>query len=200
MVDAGCGEGYGAAILARRADSVIGLDLDERTLARARGRYPRARFVRGDLGRMPVGAVDGIVSLQVLEHLPDADGFVAECARALRPGGVLVLSTPNRLTFPAGINPFHVHEFDPHELATLLGRRFAHVQLWGVAHGPGLRWLDRVLGEAAQHRLVRTPYADLPSWLRAVLRTVTSRDFAVTSDVVRALDLFAVCRTTPSGA
>lgn len=194
VVDAGCGEGYGTAILAGRARRVVGVDLDDPTLTHAQGRYPGAAFVRADLARMPVDAVDGIVSLQVLEHLHDADGFAAGCARVLRPGGALVLSTPNRVTFPAGINPFHVHEFDPAELAALLSRHFTRVRLLGLMHGPRLRALDRVLGEPVQHRLVRTPYEDLPGALRAVLRTVTARSFVLDSDADRALDLFAVCR------
>lgn len=198
VVDAGCGEGYGTAILARGTRPVIGIDLDQPTLNRAAARYPGARFVRGDLSGLPLGAVDGIVSLQVLEHLPEADGFLAECARALRPGGVLVLSTPNRLTFPAGVNPFHVREFAPDELAELLAHRFPEVRLQGLAHGPRLRWLDRALGEPVQHRLVRTPYPELPLAVRAALRSVTAGSFSLTSDVERALDLFAVCRTSPA--
>ena len=194
VVDAGCGEGYGAAILARGVKRVVGLDLDGPTLTRARTRYPVAHFVRGDLSHPPLGRVDGIVCLQVLEHLPDADAFLRRCARILHPDGTLVLSTPNRLTFPARINPFHVHEFDPGELASLLGHRFSEVRLAGVAHGARLRWLDRMLGEPVQHRLVRTPYPALPIWIRAVLRTVTARGFELTRDFDRALDLFAVCR------
>ncbi len=143
---------------------------------------------------MPVAEVDGIVSLQVLEHLPDADGFLAECSQVLRPGGVLVLSTPNRLTFPAGINPFHVQEFDPDELSELLRPHFPEFRLLGVTHGPRLRWLDRRLGEPVQHRLVRTPYPELSGQVRAILRTVTARSFALTPGAHRALDLFAVCR------
>ena len=195
VLDAGCGEGYGTDILGVHARNVIGLDLDEATLAHAHDRYPRARFVRGDLSRMPFGMVDGVVCLQVLEHLEDPNAFLALCARIVRPGGTLVLSTPNRLTFPAGMNPFHVHEFDAGELVALLGRHFPDVRLFGVAHGPRLRWLDRALGEPVQHRLVGTAYAELPTWLRATLRTVTARSFVLMSDAAEALDLFAVCRT-----
>ena len=198
VVDAGCGEGYGSAILARRARRVIGLDIDGPTLAHARARYPAVGFVRAELSRLPVGTVDGVVCLQVLEHLEDADGFLRECSRVLRPGGALVLSTPNRLTFPAGINPFHIHEFDPRELETLLGRRFSDVRLGGVTHGRRLRWLERALGEPIQQRLVRTPYPELPLPVRAALRTVTAGSFVACRDAERALDLFAVCRVSRS--
>lgn len=195
VVDAGCGEGYGTSILARRAGRVIGLDLDGPTLNHARVRYPQARFVQGDLNRMPLGAAHAVVCLQVLEHLEDPDAFLASCARILLPDGTLVLSTPNRSTFPAAINPFHVREFDPGELAALLRGHFSDVRLMGITHGPGLRLLDRLIGEPVQHRLVRTPYPELPLTLRASLRTVRASSFVLTSDAARALDLFAVCRS-----
>ena len=199
VVDAGCGEGYGTTFLRRRARHVIGLDLDAATLSNARRRYPLARFAQADLRHVPLRQVDGIVCLQVLEHLEDANRFLADCARILRPGGTLVLSTPNRATFPAGINPFHVQEFDAEELAALLGRHFSDVRLMGITHGPWLRVLDRVIRQPVQHRLVRTPYHELPLSLRAALRTVTARSFVLTSDAARALDLLAVCRNAHAG-
>src|ERR671914_1538117 len=63
VVDAGSGEGYGAAFLARRT-RVIGLELDPGVTAHAAGRYPTVTFVRGDLCRLPLadGSVDGIVA------------------------------------------------------------------------------------------------------------------------------------------
>jgi SAM-dependent methyltransferase len=202
VVDAGCGEGYGAAILARRARRVVALDLDEPTLRHACMRYDRPGFVRSDLLRMPLdrSSVDSIVALQVLEHVTDAEAFVQSCARVLRPGGVLILSTPNRETFPAGLNPFHVREFDATELRDLLGRSFFDVRLRGVVHGPTLRLIDRLLEEPIQHRLIRTPYEDLPPGLRVSLRLVTSDSFRLSPRPEETLDLFAVCRNTPLDA
>ena len=202
VVDAGCGEGYGAAILARRARVVIGTDLDAPTLHHASRRYSSPRFLRCDVARIPLGteSVDAIVALQVVEHLVDADGFARECARILRPGGVLVVSTPNRPTFPSGMNPFHVHEYDAADLATLLQASFSRVRLLGLVHRAPLRLVERMLGEPIQARLVRTPYQELPRSLRAVLRTVTPRGFHLSADTSGALDLFAVCRNAPYGA
>ncbi|HEX9823939.1 MAG TPA: methyltransferase domain-containing protein [Actinomycetota bacterium] len=192
VLDAGCGEGYGTRLLGHAP--VVGLDLDAAVAARAARRYPAARFLAADLCRLSVrpSSVDTIVALQVLEHLWCPDEFLAACREALRPGGTLVVSTPNRDTFPAGRNPSHVHEYDRRELEALLRRHFDAVTVVATTHGPLLRLLDRFLGEPVQHRLVRRPYEQQPAWLRAVLRTVRSHDLGITRDAERGLDLVAV--------
>ena len=192
VLDAGAGEGYGASILARRARA-IGLEIDGDTVSHAAARYRAVRFVRADVGHLPVaaGSVDAVVALQVLEHLDRPEGFLRGCVDVLRPGGTVVLSTPNGPTFPAG-NPWHVHEFEAAELGDLLASTFGLVRLLGVRHGRGLSLLDRFLGESVQHRLARDGYADQPAWLRAILRTVTSRDFRLSERAGDCLDLFAV--------
>jgi SAM-dependent methyltransferase len=202
VVDAGCGEGYGSEILWPISRKVVSLDLDAPTLIHARSRYPSPSFVRGDLVKLPLAdaSADGIVALQVIEHLAHPEGLVREARRVLRPEGVLVVSTPNRATFPAGLNPFHVHEYDGPELRELLSIAFSEVRLLGLAHRAPLRWLEGALGEPLQGRLVRTPYAELPPALRAALRTVTARGFRLTRRPERALDLIAVCRGGPNGA
>ncbi|MGH2740861.1 MAG: class I SAM-dependent methyltransferase [Actinomycetota bacterium] len=196
ILDVGSGEGYGTAILGHRA-AVIGLELDPESIAHASGRYS-APLVRADACRLPVGSqsLDGIIAIQVLEHLHCADGFVRACREALRPGGLLLLATPNRNTFPAGENPSHVHEFTPGELTGLLEAHFADVRLLGLGHRSFLHALDRTLGEPIQHRLSRVPYPTLPRWLRAVLRTVRAWDFRIGNDVDGSLDLIGVCRRT----
>ena len=196
VLDAGSGEGYGSEILRASARKVVSLDLDAPTLIHARGRYGSASPVRGDLSDLPLAdaSFDAIVALQVVEHLAPVEGFVREARRVLRPGGTLVISTPNRTTFPAGLNPFHAHEYDGPELRELLSGTFSEVRLLGLAHGAPLRWLEGVLGEPIQARLVGTPYAELPPALRAALRTVTARGFQLTRRPERALDLVAVCR------
>ncbi len=192
-IDAGSGEGYGAALLARRA-TVVGLELDAAAAAHAARRYPRPRFVRADLCHLPVARADAVVALQVLEHLYCPAEFLASCRAALHPDGILVLSTPNRATFPAGLNPSHVHEYDARELGGLLEAHFGEVEVLGLDHRLPLRLLDRLLRPGLQQRLVRVPYPELPLWLRAILRTVRAWDFRVTPRPARALDLLAVCR------
>ncbi|MGH2710520.1 MAG: methyltransferase domain-containing protein [Actinomycetota bacterium] len=196
-LDAGCGEGYGTAILARRASRVIGLDLDEPTMTHARRNYAGQLFARGDLDRVPLaeGSLDAVVALQVIEHLSNPGEFLDGCVRALRPGGTLILSTPNRATFPAGLNPFHTREYDSDELRDLVESRFPDARLLGLAHGPRLRWIDGMLGEPIQDRLVRVDYSELPPMIRALLRTIRPRGFRTIPDPAAGLDLIAVCRS-----
>jgi SAM-dependent methyltransferase len=196
VIDAGAGEGYGARLLAARA-RVVGIELDRDAVTHAGRRYPAVPFVRADLCGLPVRArsTDVVVAFQVLEHLPCPETFLEACVEALVPGGLLVLSTPNRDTFPAGLNPSHVHEYAPEEVRGLLGRYFATVRLFGIRHGRRLRALDRLLHRPVQHRLVEAGYGGLPFWARLVLRTVTARDFPITSRPDEALDLLAICAT-----
>lgn len=192
VIDAGCGEGYGAATLARRG-RVLGLDLDPPTIVSARHRYPAAWFAVGDLCRLPVGAADAIVALQVIEHLWCPAEFLALSVRALAPDGVLIVSTPNARTFPTGRNPSHAHEYAPEELRGLLASGFTEVELTGLRHGMLLRRLDRALGEDVQRALIRRPYEDQPRWLRATLGAIRARHF-VSGPPDAALDLIGVCR------
>jgi SAM-dependent methyltransferase len=196
VLDAGAGEGYGSDLLKGPGRTVVAVELDSPVIAHGAGRYPGVRWVRADLCQLPVtdGALGAVVALQVLEHLHCAEGFVAACARALRPEGTLILSTPNRSTFPVQRNPFHVREYDADELRALLGGSFADVRILGTMHRFPLRALDLLLGEPVQHRLTRVALSEGPVWLRLLLRTVRSWDFRITSRTEEALDLVALCR------
>lgn len=199
VLDAGCGEGYGASILAGRAKSVLGIDLERDVIDHAAERYPNVRFEAGDLSTLafPKGSFDAIVSFQVIEHLQSPRGFASECARVLRPGGLLVLSTPNRLTFsPEGVrNPFHTVEFAPDELRGVLEERF-HVQmLGGTFHRMRLSLVEGLMRNSLPERLISQPAPEWPAWLRRVVAAVTPRDFRIRQrQVERSLDLVAVAR------
>lgn len=64
-------------------------------------RYPRVEMIQGNLADLPLddASVDVVVNFQVIEHLWDQAQFLRECLRVLRPGGELLISTPNRITF-----------------------------------------------------------------------------------------------------
>src|SRR3569833_4715162 len=98
-------------------------------------------MLHGNLATLPLAdeSVDVVVNFQVIEHLWDQAQFVGECIRVLRPGGVLLMSTPNRITFSPGrdtpINPFHTRELNAAELTELLiGEGFSLESMRGVCH------------------------------------------------------------------
>ncbi len=209
VLEAGMGEGYGAALLALAGNTVVGLDYDAAAAAHASQAYPQVNVVRGNVVALPFPdrAYDAVVSMQVVEHLWDQPRYVAECARVLRPGGVLVISTPNRLTFSPGYdpatgvptNPFHSREFSDGELAELLAPHFAEITRYGLSAGPRLRDLDRRCAANYGNDLVgaqlASPPTQWPDWLRRAVAGVRGEDFAVSPhDVDASLDLMIHAR------
>lgn len=205
VLEAGCGEGYGAELLAGVAERVLALDYDTAAVAHAARRYPRVAALRANLVALPVraGRIDAVVSLQVIEHLWDQEGFLRECRRVLRPGGALLLSTPNRLTFSPGrdtpLNPFHTRELSATELAGLVADAgFVDVAVIGLRHGPRLRALDAAHGGSLVDAQTTVALTGAP-WPLALLRdvaSVTTADFTLRADDVDAgLDLLAIAHT-----
>src|SRR5450756_603582 len=82
VLDAACGEGYGAALLARHARTVTGLDVDAPTIAAARAGClaPVVRFETGSVAAMPFAdaTFDRVVSFETLEHLAEQQSMLAE--------------------------------------------------------------------------------------------------------------------------
>ncbi len=202
VLEAGCGEGYGADLLAGVARTVLGLDYDVLTAAHVARRYPRVGVARANLVALPVGdgSIDVVVSLQVIEHLWEQERFLRECRRVLRPGGALLVSTPNRITFSPGrdtpLNPFHTRELSGAELAGLVAEAgFGDVEVLGLHHGPRLRELDARHGGSIVDAQTAVVLGDgvWSAELLADVTSVTCADFELrTGDPDAALDLLAV--------
>ena len=121
VLDLACGVGYGSAILKLAgAGQVTGVDLSDQAVAYARERYaaPGVSFICGDGASFsPDNLFDVVVSLETIEHVPDARGFVAQLARFVAPGGVLIGSVPTTLS--SDVNPHHLHDFSADEFRAL---------------------------------------------------------------------------------
>jgi ubiquinone/menaquinone biosynthesis C-methylase UbiE len=134
-LDVACGEGYGSALLASVAASVVGVDVAADVVAHAVERYrdrPNLRFEAASAATLPLadGSVEAVVSFETIEHLPQGDQsrMLAEIARVLADDGVLILSAPNPVEYSDKRdyrNPFHLHEPARDELDAMLGQWFA---------------------------------------------------------------------------
>jgi 2-polyprenyl-3-methyl-5-hydroxy-6-metoxy-1,4-benzoquinol methylase len=190
VLEVGCGEGYGAELLRQAgAHRVIAVDYARDVVTHVRGRYPALAVVQANAVRLPcrTSSVDVVTAMQVVEHLWEQPRFVRECARALRPGGRVLLTTPNRLTFPASTNTFHARELTAIELAELAAPYF-DVVVRGLRHSEALqRW------EATHGSLVGAQLAgDWDAVLSSRVASIEAHDFELHDDVDAALDLVLV--------
>ncbi len=202
VLEAGSGEGYGAAMLAKHATSVVCVDYDQSAVEHTRARYPELTVHQGNLIDLPLSdaSVDVVVNFQVIEHLWDQPQFISECARVLRPGGRLLISTPNRITFSPGrdtpLNPFHTRELNALELTELLVENgFDTPDMLGVHHGSTLleldaKWDGSIIDAQITRAVAGEPW---PASLAADVAGVTTADFDIRhGDVDASLDLFAL--------
>jgi SAM-dependent methyltransferase len=132
VLDAGCGTGYGCRLLAHGgAREVTGIDIAGSVLeAVADGMPESVRLQVGDVRKLDFedDTFELIVCFEVIEHLEDPFAALDELVRVLAPGGLLLVSSPNRDVYPPG-NPHHLHEFSPAELEAELASRLRNVRL-----------------------------------------------------------------------
>ena len=132
VLDAGSGTGFGTEILARAgAGRADGFDVNLEVVEHARERAgDAADFAVGDLNRIPYGddAFDLVTCFEAIEHVEDPFRALSELRRVLAPGGVLLVSTPNRGVYDEN-NPHHLHELSSEEFERAVRERFAYVRI-----------------------------------------------------------------------
>ena len=138
VLDLASGEGYGAALLSNVATSVTGVDISPEIVEHARHHYYRQNltFLVGSCEKVPLpdSSVDIVTSFETIEHHDKHEEMMQEIKRVLKPNGILIISSPNRLTYSDEAdysNPFHIRELYYDELSSLLGRYFKHLRVYG---------------------------------------------------------------------
>lgn len=189
-LDAGCGEGYGTKALRQVATMACGLELDELTARHARVTYPDACFLRANLVALPLRdrSFDLVASMQVIEHLWDVRAYLGEIVRVLAPGGHACITTPNRPVFSPGlergqrpVNPFHVEEFDAHQLRELLSEAgLVDVRIHGLGHGPRIAAWELAHGSLVGALIASISGEPSPPDLGPFTESVTLQDFSIT--------------------
>lgn len=201
VLDAGCGVGYGTAVLAASARRVVGVDRDPAAIAYARRRYgaPNVEFRVGDLLELDLedDSFDVVCSFETIEHVREPERLLRELRRVLRAGGTCLLSTPRvDETAVRPDNPFHEVELSRADFESLLRRFFPYVGLYGQRRRQTVRHrlVQRVdvLGLRKRLTFLRPASRLLGT---APMAEVTSEGIEISREAVdEASELVAVCR------
>jgi 2-polyprenyl-3-methyl-5-hydroxy-6-metoxy-1,4-benzoquinol methylase len=170
IVDVGCGDGAATGMVRRLGHTVVGIDWSIRALRHAQ--QQGLLLIRGavDAPGLPLatGSVDVVILSEVIEHIVDTDSAIDEIHRVLRPGGRLLLSTPNlaawynRGLLALGVQPI----FTEVSLRGVYGRPGSQVA--GHLHMFTKRALTGFLTARGFtcERVAGAPYQDVPLVLR----------------------------------
>lgn len=147
VLDVGCGEGYGANLLAEQAKKVMAVDGSQEAIEHARGIYLKdnLEYRAMDAAQLDFtgGSFDLVVAIELIEHLKEYRKFLDGVCRVLSSSGIFILSTPRLNNASSGhlaANPYHVNEFTLSEFADLLHEYFYTVEILGVKiKGAGLK-------------------------------------------------------------
>ncbi len=198
VLDIGCGTGYGCAILSETASFVQGIDYSAEAIS-----YCNTHYASGAVAfrHLPVEEMtfhhefDAAVSFQVIEHLADTNRFLSRVSDAVRPGGIIFLTTPNVRRPEQGTsdNPFHQNEMNYEQLRTFLSNHFSSFELLGIGYRSS---------SALRTFLQSTPFYRLGKYLNRgnPIKKIADSAMHLTSfSVLRAnvardaIDLFAIC-------
>jgi len=136
ILDVGCGTGLNAALLAERGHDVYGIDLSPVAIEKFRAKGLQGSVINVEAGPLPLaaGSFDLVYASEVIEHCVDTTGFLRNLGTVLKPGGTLLLSTPNsafwayRLMALIGLtvgefqHPGHVRFFSGRSLSAAISK------------------------------------------------------------------------------
>lgn len=132
VLEIGTGSGYGVQYMAPVVERFVTIDkfiCDVDFI-----QYPNVEFRQMTVPPfegLADNSFDFVVTFQVIEHIPNDKLFVKEIARVLKPGGKLIVTTPNR-HMSLSRNPWHIREYKPAALVDLLKQHFKSVEAKGV--------------------------------------------------------------------
>jgi len=134
VLEIGCGEGYGISELVKFSEKYIGVDKFDTFISEEIKKNNDIVFHKMEIPpllNIEANSIDFVVTFQVIEHIQDDHYFLNEIFRVLKPGGKLLLTTPNKL-MSLSRNPWHIREYTPFEMKDILSKYFAKTQVNGV--------------------------------------------------------------------
>jgi ubiquinone/menaquinone biosynthesis C-methylase UbiE len=198
VLDIGCGNAYGTALMAASAKEIIGLDYDQDTIDQNRQAYTDIKnisFERASIPPVPFAdnSFEVITAFQFIEHIVPRKEFLKECMRVLVPGGVLLVTTPN-VKKSLARNPFHVHEYTFKEMADEMNSLSATFELQGLNGNDSvnkyyeengkfvrmiLKWDVFKLHQGLPAGLLTVPY----NWITNLMRNKLKKNVAQTTGI-----------------
>ncbi len=219
VLEVGCGEGRGIDLIIDKCKSYTAIDKIVPVIDQLRKKYPFGKFLRGNippLTQFSDNSFDRIFSFQVIEHIEDDHLFLSEINRILKPGGIALITTPNR---PRSLsrNPWHTREYTAQELTDLAKKYFSGVEMKGITGNEKIQQyyernkksVDRIMRFDVldlQHKLpasvLRVPYELLNRFNRNKLKdtadelvmSIRHEDYLLTDAAETALDLFLIAK------
>ena len=213
IIELGSGEGYGIQLLAPLAGQYLAVDKFDTDIS-GHANVEFRKQLLPSLAGIADNSFDFAVTFQVIEHIQDDKAFVKEIHRVLKPGGKLLLTTPNRL-MSLTRNPWHIREYTSAELKNIMSSVFSSVEMKGVYGNEKVmdyHWKNKASVEKItrfdilklQYRLPRQllqiPYDLLNRMNRrkllgensGLVNEVTTSDFKLSDASESCFDLFAV--------
>jgi 2-polyprenyl-3-methyl-5-hydroxy-6-metoxy-1,4-benzoquinol methylase len=219
VLEVGCGEGRGVGTLIEKAASFTAVDKIKPVIDELQKKYPAGKFISMNippLAGLNDNSYDSIVSFQVIEHIENDELFLKEIHRVLKPGGVAMLTTPNR-KMSLSRNPWHIREYLSTELEALARKIFPGVEMKGITGNEKVmayylenkksverftRWDILRLQYWLPATLLKIPYEILNRWNRNKLQAsdnklvsdIKHEDYVVVGNAADALDLLLIVR------
>jgi 2-polyprenyl-3-methyl-5-hydroxy-6-metoxy-1,4-benzoquinol methylase len=219
VLEVGCGEGRGLELILPKSKTFTAIDKIAPVIDELQKKFPHCTFKSMNIppfGGLADNTYDSVISFQVIEHIKNDDLFLAEIQRVLKPGGIALLTTPNR-KMSLSRNPWHIREYLPKELETLARKYFPDVKLKGISgnakvmayYEQNKRSVERItrfdflkLQYRLPASLLRIPYELLNRWNRNALKAgndslvadIHHEDYIVVDDAEDALDLLLMVR------
>ncbi|MAO72144.1 MAG: SAM-dependent methyltransferase [Flavobacteriales bacterium] len=133
VLEVGSGEGYGIVELADKAQKYIAIDKYDSPIEKGLKEQNNIEFHKMNVPPLKFedNSIDFVVTFQVIEHIKDDEKFVQEIHRVLKPGGKLILTTPNIL-MSLSRNPWHIREYNPTEMKDVLKTSFSNIKMKGI--------------------------------------------------------------------
>jgi len=134
VLEVGSGEGYGIMELASKSDHYIAVDKYNTEISDELKKENNIIFIQTEvppLKGIEDNSVDFVVTFQVIEHIEDDEMFLQEIYRVLKPGGQMILTTPN-IIMSLTRNPWHTREYTPGQMREVLKRSFNNYELKGI--------------------------------------------------------------------